>query len=406
MSTATTRIYRESKSLSEKLLERAIKDGRATRQEIGVSLLGGSHPDETLQTRIELDVDHARSLAGLLVDGIKLNPIVLFRCLDRDPGKLLIANGFHRLRAHYNLQIENIDAWVIEGSMQEAMEFAANCNIEFSKPLSMEDKKKALRKLLEAAEDGSYSRKRLAEVCGISDRTAQQEVAKIVSENPEILGKFRSQGLWNKAVVPTQKVRINSTTVYAIAKSGRAYLYRKFQPVKHLGMHSDDKLAATFARYESEEACDSMGRKGDPKWSQRTGQRAMVQRLTDSLVKCESIYGADPTKINVYLCGEDCLVYLQIRNQLFLANACGQLLMASQILAARGQPVRGKLIVVADLATASDEFRNSTGYAENLGISFESLTNLLARHASPSTTLQFYARATEADLRAAVEALP
>ncbi len=29
----------------------------------------------------------------------------------------------------------------------------------------------------------------------------------------------------------------------------------------------------------------------------------------------------------------------------------------------------------------------------------------LARHASPSTTLQFYARATEADLRAAVESL-
>lgn len=31
---------------------------------------------------------------------------------------------------------------------------------------------------------------------------------------------------------------------------------------------------------------------------------------------------------------------------------------------------------------------------------------VLARHASPSTTLQFYARATEADLRAAVEAMP
>jgi len=30
---------------------------------------------------------------------------------------------------------------------------------------------------------------------------------------------------------------------------------------------------------------------------------------------------------------------------------------------------------------------------------------VLARHASPSTTLQFYARATEADLRAAVESL-
>ena len=31
---------------------------------------------------------------------------------------------------------------------------------------------------------------------------------------------------------------------------------------------------------------------------------------------------------------------------------------------------------------------------------------VLARHSSPSTTLQFYARATEADLRAAVEAMP
>lgn len=72
----------------------------------------------------------------------------------------------------------------------------------------------------------------------------------------------------------------------------------------------------------------------------------------------------------------------------------------------------------ADLAAAGIPHRTPEGRVDFHSLRGTFITQLvragvnirvvqtLARHASPSTTLQFYARATEADLRAAVEALP
>ncbi len=71
----------------------------------------------------------------------------------------------------------------------------------------------------------------------------------------------------------------------------------------------------------------------------------------------------------------------------------------------------------ADLAAAGIPHRTPEGRADFHSLRSTYITQLikgganiktvqvLARHASPATTLQFYARATEADLRAAVEAL-
>jgi integrase/recombinase XerC len=71
----------------------------------------------------------------------------------------------------------------------------------------------------------------------------------------------------------------------------------------------------------------------------------------------------------------------------------------------------------ADLAAAGIPYRTPDGLVDFHSLRGTYITSLiraganiktvqvLARHASPTTTLQFYARATEADLRAAVEAL-
>jgi integrase len=70
-----------------------------------------------------------------------------------------------------------------------------------------------------------------------------------------------------------------------------------------------------------------------------------------------------------------------------------------------------------DLEAAGIPYRTPEGLVDFHSLRYTYVTNLvragvniravqtLARHASPTTTLQFYARATEADLRAAVESL-
>lgn len=132
----------------EQFIADAVRDGRATRQEVSMKAIGT--PDVALQARVmHLNKDHchrldkARQLTG------SLSPIVLFRQAGK--GKLYLADGHHRHFVYQNAKLPAIPAWVIDSSNPEleALEFATMCNREMCLGRTTDDIKRAVKMLLE-----------------------------------------------------------------------------------------------------------------------------------------------------------------------------------------------------------------------------------------------------------------
>lgn len=75
-------------------------------------------------------------------------PVVVFH--DEGAGVYWLADGYHRFRAHEKLRLKSIRAYVIKGTLEDAVRFAATCNLARSghEP-SREDIKHGFMKLLE-----------------------------------------------------------------------------------------------------------------------------------------------------------------------------------------------------------------------------------------------------------------
>lgn len=138
-------VMKLDRSASEVFLEQAIKEGRATRQELSIKSIVIDHD---LQSRVEMDMDHVKRLASFMDTGIDLRPVVVFR--QEKPFKQWLSDGFHRVAAHKARRSQSIVAWVIlsEDAKREALLYSVSANIENSKPTTAEDRKKSVFMLL------------------------------------------------------------------------------------------------------------------------------------------------------------------------------------------------------------------------------------------------------------------
>jgi hypothetical protein len=163
------------RSAAELFLETALKDGRATRQELSIRSIT---IDTSLQSRVATDPEHVKHLASLEDAGIDLRPVVVFRN-PGPPRQTLLADGFHRVGARRHRKLTTVWAYVIEGTRTDAVQFSASANLENSKPTTREDRIKALEMLLAEPSLRQLPRNQLARMVGVSISTVCRHYASI-----------------------------------------------------------------------------------------------------------------------------------------------------------------------------------------------------------------------------------
>jgi hypothetical protein len=202
---ATTKL---EQSAAEASLEAALKDGRATRQELAIRSIT---VDPALQSRVATDPKHVEHLASLEAMGEELRPVVAF--LDRKARRSalrrpLLADGFHRVEVRRRRGKRTIWAYVVEGTRADAVRYSAGANLANSKPTSREDRLKALEMLLSEPENVALSSNQLAKLCGLNDGA--------VAQHREAIG--RRKGVEPPAMVVVTRVRNGKATTYLTAR--------------------------------------------------------------------------------------------------------------------------------------------------------------------------------------------
>jgi hypothetical protein len=158
----------------EVYLQAALKEGRATVQQVSMKALG--KPDTAFQARVNhLSMDHVHRLAGCYdLDG-KLSPVVIFRAVEGRKTRMILADGFHRHEVHRRKGVPAIRAYVIDVAMDriehEAKLFATMCNQVTLLARTREDIRKAIEMLFEDQECRDWSDTKIARHCGTGHQT-------------------------------------------------------------------------------------------------------------------------------------------------------------------------------------------------------------------------------------------
>jgi hypothetical protein len=107
----------------------------------------------------------AEDYAEAIRNGAILPPVVVFRDSE---GKHLLADGFHRVRAHEIAEKTEIAVDVREGDRRAALLFAAGANASHGARRTNKDKRRSVAVLLTDPEWAAWSDAVIAEKCGVS----------------------------------------------------------------------------------------------------------------------------------------------------------------------------------------------------------------------------------------------
>jgi hypothetical protein len=214
------------RSAAELFLESALKDGRATRQELSLRSIV---IDTALQSRVATDPEHVKHLASLENSGVELRPVVVFRDPE-PPYRTLLADGFHRCGARKARRQATVWAFVIEGTWIDAVRYSASANIENSKPATLADRRKALEMILGQPEFHSLDDHAIGTMCGLWARTVTNNRSKIMTRLgfPPPPPKPRKTNKRKRSIEPGQGAcmppgrHVKITTIYENIKDGRS----------------------------------------------------------------------------------------------------------------------------------------------------------------------------------------
>lgn len=95
-----------------------------------------------------------------------LPPVIVFH--DKEAGERYLADGFHRLKANELNGCKMISCKVIEGTLRDAILFAAAANADHGLRRSVADKRKSVQTLLDDPEWSEWSDRKIAEQCAVS----------------------------------------------------------------------------------------------------------------------------------------------------------------------------------------------------------------------------------------------
>lgn len=127
----------------------------------------------------------------------KLPPIVLM--FDRETKTHWVADGCHRLTAAIALKQKDVSAIIIEGSYDDAWDYATDANEEHGIPITNSDRRHRVEFALKHPVWSTWSNRRIADKCKVSAtlvRTIRPESGALkaqLNDQPKITGKDGKQ---------------------------------------------------------------------------------------------------------------------------------------------------------------------------------------------------------------------
>ncbi len=121
--------------------------------------------DAGIQTRAHIDDCTVAEYSEAMLRGDRFPPVVVFG----HNGDLVLADGWHRVRAARRARLPHLTAEVHPGDRKDALRFALDCNQAHGLRRSNADKRRCAEIAL--AQFGNLSDRLLAEMCGVSVQT-------------------------------------------------------------------------------------------------------------------------------------------------------------------------------------------------------------------------------------------
>ena len=124
------------------------------------------------QIRKKLHKDVIDTYTEDLQNGAVFPAIDVFR--EKGSARIIMADGFHRHRAHINADRDEIDCTVHKGGMKDALIFAAGSNFDHGLRRTNADKRHAVEMCLRDPEISQLTRQEIADICRVTKRTVQK----------------------------------------------------------------------------------------------------------------------------------------------------------------------------------------------------------------------------------------
>lgn len=138
--------------------------------------------DGGTQTRSGLDQETISSYSAEMSDGVVFPDIVVFY----DGLKYWIADGFHRIKAAMQADIETINAEIKQGTRRDAILYSAGANNAHGLRRTNADKRRAVQMLLEDDEWNKWPNTEIARRCCVDEKTVRNLRPPTSSENPKM----------------------------------------------------------------------------------------------------------------------------------------------------------------------------------------------------------------------------
>lgn len=143
--------------------------------------------DASLQCRAAIDDETVNSYAESMREGATFPPIRVVHV----EGQLLVVDGWHRLHATKQAGLKTIAAQVRPGTRREALLSAIAANADHGKSRTIEDKRRAVRALLQDPEWCCLASRELAKLAGTSHTFINETRARYGVEPGEVLTELR-----------------------------------------------------------------------------------------------------------------------------------------------------------------------------------------------------------------------
>ncbi len=124
------------------------------------------------QVRKKLNKDVIELYMQDILDGAKMPAVVAFA--EAGSSRYVLADGFHRLLATVNAEIDEIEVDVYEGGMHEALEYALSANRAHGLRRSNADKIHAVEMALKDPAFSKLLQTEIADLCGVSVSTVSR----------------------------------------------------------------------------------------------------------------------------------------------------------------------------------------------------------------------------------------
>jgi hypothetical protein len=124
------------------------------------------------QVRVKLHNDVIDMYEQDIRNGAMMPPVVVFA--EKGSARHILADGFHRVVAHVNAELEEIEVDIREGGMHDALAYALQANRQHGLRRSNADKTNAVKMALKDPVFSALTQQEIADLCGVSRETVNR----------------------------------------------------------------------------------------------------------------------------------------------------------------------------------------------------------------------------------------